>query len=404
MNKIAFVDIETNGSSYSNDEIIEVGILIYQDGKLKETYNQLFKPFKAIPNFIQNLTGIKPSMLSQQPRFKMQARTIYDLIKDATFVAHNVGFDYNFLKHHLGVHGFNLNTDKLCSIQVSKQLFPNATKHNLDAVINNLNIAIDNDRRHRALGDCEVIFKLWTEFENQFADTDINKFVNRFKQNKLHTKVVEQIKKAPRKTGVYKFFINQKCLIVGRSKNLHNRVKQIFYKANRSDKKQIYSTVSEIVYEVCNSELEAKLREIEAVKKLKPKYAHHKVQKFSVSHPLDSPAPEHPVEQTVTGIFTNNKGSDMSFGQEFEDLFKATTLPLQWEGSLPSWPNKMLLIPSGNKFLVLYNYTYLGFVHSANYVSSGLITNQTVDFRTVKIILNHLAFLKKENIIWKDII
>ena len=182
MNKFAFVDIETNGSNFVKDEIIEVGILIYENGQLIKTYNQLFKPFKRVPKFIQNLTGIKPAMLLEMPRFKMEAEKIFNLLKDKTFVAHNVGFDYNFLKHHLSVYGFQLNTDKLCSIQISKKLFPDSVKHNLDAVIANLNFEISSDRRHRALGDCEVILELWKQYESTTDARQQESFLKDYKK------------------------------------------------------------------------------------------------------------------------------------------------------------------------------------------------------------------------------
>ena len=100
MRKFAFVDIETNGSTYYKDEIIELGIIIYEDGKITQTYDQLFSCNKYVPKYIQNLTGIKNSDLKNKPLFSDQAQTIFSLLEDSVFVAHNVSYDYNFLKFH----------------------------------------------------------------------------------------------------------------------------------------------------------------------------------------------------------------------------------------------------------------------------------------------------------------
>src|SRR5687768_5869093 len=99
----AIVDIETTGGYAANNDITEVAIVLHDGQAIVHRFESLIKPTVPIPYYIQVLTGISNDMVAEAPGFEEIAPTIYDLLKDAIFVAHNVNFDYSFLKHHLGL-------------------------------------------------------------------------------------------------------------------------------------------------------------------------------------------------------------------------------------------------------------------------------------------------------------
>src|ERR1051325_200701 len=102
----AIVDIETTGSYASANGITEIAIAIHDGKQLIDYYETLVNPEVPVPRFIQALTGITNAMLSQAPLFKDVAPKIHELLNGKVFVAHNVNFDYSFIKHHLALHGY----------------------------------------------------------------------------------------------------------------------------------------------------------------------------------------------------------------------------------------------------------------------------------------------------------
>ncbi|MFX8082906.1 exonuclease domain-containing protein, partial [Acinetobacter baumannii] len=72
-------------------------------------------------------------------------------LQNRVFVAHNVNFDYSFVKHHLQAVGFDLQAPKLCTIRLSRKVFPGYKKYGLGHLSKELGIHIEN--RHRAGGD-----------------------------------------------------------------------------------------------------------------------------------------------------------------------------------------------------------------------------------------------------------
>ena len=96
----AVVDIETTGGHASANGITEVAINIHDGNEIVESYTTLINPTQPIPAHITALTGIDDDMLMNAPTFDEVALQIYQLLTNKVFVAHNVNFDYSFLKHH----------------------------------------------------------------------------------------------------------------------------------------------------------------------------------------------------------------------------------------------------------------------------------------------------------------
>ena len=154
-----FLDIETTGASARYSRITEIGALRVEDHKVVATFKQLVNPEEPIPPFITRMTGISNDMVWEAPTFRGIADDLELFLSDALFVAHNVNFDYSFIKAEYARIGNTFNMDRLCSVQLSRKLYPEHRSHKLDKIIERMGIDVIN--RHRALDDAEVIWKFF---------------------------------------------------------------------------------------------------------------------------------------------------------------------------------------------------------------------------------------------------
>lgn len=161
MNHRPFVllDIETTGGSARSARITEIGALRIEKSKVVATYNQLINPEQPIPYGITKLTGITNEMAWGAPTFRAIAEELEQFLYGAIFVAHHVAFDYSFIKAEFKRVGIQYNSDRLCSVKMSRRLHPEQRRHGLDYVIERLGVQVSN--RHRAFDDAEVIWKFF---------------------------------------------------------------------------------------------------------------------------------------------------------------------------------------------------------------------------------------------------
>ncbi len=158
---LVFIDIETTGASAYNSRLLEIGALRVENNKIVKKYVQLVNPEEPVPRFITNLTGIKDEHVWNKPTFKDVASEIEDIFNDAIFVAHNVNFDYGFIKQEFKRLGVRFNKDRLCTVRLSRALYPGQRSHRLDEVIKAHGYLVKN--RHRALDDAEVLHRFYTD-------------------------------------------------------------------------------------------------------------------------------------------------------------------------------------------------------------------------------------------------
>ena len=120
----AIVDIETTGSYAAGNGIIEISVQVFDGENVIERFETLINPGQNIPRYIQAFTGINNEMVADAPYFEEVAEKVYTILQGNIFVAHNVNFDYSFVKNHLQLYGYTLNTKKLCTVRLSRQIFP----------------------------------------------------------------------------------------------------------------------------------------------------------------------------------------------------------------------------------------------------------------------------------------
>lgn len=268
----AIVDIETTGGHASANGITEVAINIHDGNQVVESFSTLINPGINIPVYITALTGIDNEMLVDAPFFNDVALQIYQLLKDKVFVAHNVNFDYSFLKHHLSAAGYDLQCRKLCTVRLSRKLLPGKSSYSLGKLCSALEIPIQN--RHRAAGDADATSILFNLLLNNDVEGVIAEMLKKTSKEQVLPPNLDKktVLKLPNQPGVYYFKDNKgKIVYVGKAKDLKKRVTSHFTgnKPNRQ-RQEFLKTIYHVDYVICGTELMALILEANEIKRLWP--------------------------------------------------------------------------------------------------------------------------------------
>src|ERR1700692_3360047 len=165
---LVFVDLETTGGNAAYDRITEVGIVRVTNGGLVEEWSSLVNPERPIPAYIEAFTGISNEMVADAPRFGEIAAAVRQKLQGAVFVAHNARFDYSFLRSEFLKADMSFSAQVLCTVKLSRRLFPEYVRHNLDAVMERNGLTCG--ARHRALGDARVLHDFWCKLRREVAE------------------------------------------------------------------------------------------------------------------------------------------------------------------------------------------------------------------------------------------
>lgn len=270
----AIVDIETTGGHASANGITEIAIILHNGKEIEGKYTTLINPNVAIPPYVQSLTGITNAMVAVAPQFNALAPYIFNLLKDRVFVAHNVNFDYSFVKYHLELAGFELNTPKLCTIRTARKVFPGYRKYGLESICRELDIEISD--RHRAEGDALATTKLFELLLANDTSGDIKKMLKgRNAEQYLPPNLSEEIiADLPHSPGVYYFHDKKgKVIYVGKAKDIKKRVTSHFSNNKITKQKQDFlKGIYNITYKVCGTELMAAILESIEIRRLWPAF------------------------------------------------------------------------------------------------------------------------------------
>ena len=264
----AIVDIETTGGYAGAGGITEIAVFIFDGEKIVQQYQTLLNPVYTIPRYVEALTGITNAMVENEKHFSAIADELYELLHDKIFVAHNVNFDYSFVKYHLAQAGHQLNCKKLCTIRLGRQILPGIPSYSLGNICKSVGIKID--QRHRAGGDAAATVQLF----HHLLKKDMNGYVQTMLKTKSKEQQappnlpVEQIKKLPDKPGVYYFHDQKgKVIYVGKAKSLAKRVNSHFANNNPAKQKQEFlRKIYNITYQMCGTELMAFILESVEIK------------------------------------------------------------------------------------------------------------------------------------------
>ena len=223
---LVFVDLETTGGSPAYHRVIEVGLVRLRDGELIEEWSSLIDPQSSIPANIESFTGITNEMVRGAPQFSEVATLLKAKLQGAQFVAHNARFDYSFLRREFSRVKIDFAATPLCTVKLSRQLYPQHIRHNLDAVMERHGIS--GFVRHRALGDAQVLREFWRQVSRTFPAPVLAEAVDRslLRTPKLPPQLpVHLVDELPEGPGVYRYFGDEDALLyVGKSNSLRHRV------------------------------------------------------------------------------------------------------------------------------------------------------------------------------------
>jgi DNA polymerase-3 subunit epsilon len=223
--RLAFLDLETTGADPREDRITEVGVVLVDDGLPIEEWSTLINPGREIPHGIETLTGITNEMAARAPGFAEVSLDLAARLEDRLLVAHNARFDYAFLRHEFRRVGMPFEARVLCTVRLSRALFPEHRHHNLDALIERFGLACE--ARHRALPDARVLVDLTRALSRQLPAATLLAACDGVTLRPhlpagLDAALLEDLPDTP---GVYLLYDPQgAALFVGRASNLRMQV------------------------------------------------------------------------------------------------------------------------------------------------------------------------------------
>lgn len=267
---LVFLDVETTGATPSLDRITEIGLVEVQCGRVAGEWSSLVNPLRHIPSEIQALTGITDEMVAGAPSFDELAPGLHARLQGKLLVAHNARFDYGFLRHEFARAGHRYLANVLCTVRLSRRLYPQERRHNLDTLIERHGLSCD--ARHRALADARVLWQFTEHIHQCFGADAIRAEVEQLLRPPalppgLQADALEDI---PENPGVYVFYGEQDVpLYVGKSSNLRARVLgQLAGEAGRD--KEIARRVRRIDWLGTTGEFGAAVRELRLLRQLRP--------------------------------------------------------------------------------------------------------------------------------------
>lgn len=224
MRPLAFVDLETTGATAAQDRITEIGIVeVDCDGSVRE-WQQLVNPGVPISPFIEQLTGISNRMVASAPPFAEVAQEALSRLRGRLFIAHNARFDYGFLRHEFKRLEIAFHAPVLCTVKLSRALFPEHKKHNLDVLIERH--GLHANARHRALADAQLIHQFWQKIHIDRGSDVVAAAMHALNPHPaLPEHLLAVMDELPDSPGSYRFLDEKSTLLYeNAAKNLRKRV------------------------------------------------------------------------------------------------------------------------------------------------------------------------------------
>lgn len=267
------VDLETTGCNVTYDRIIEVGIVEVTEEGVTE-WTTLINPRVRISESIQRVTGITNEMVESAPYFEQVAKEILLRLQGKLFVAHNVRFDYGFLRNEYARLAYSYKSKLMCTVKLSRYLYPDENGHSLEKIIARHRIYVTD--RHRAMEDARATYKFMKIAEDEHSEEKINSAIkHQYRKESLPAGFdCGLIDDLPNTPGVYYFWgENKELLYVGKSISIRKRVLSHFTADHKSSREmKICQQTRNITFDKTGGELSALILESRKVKELHPIY------------------------------------------------------------------------------------------------------------------------------------
>lgn len=153
------VDVETTGGRAGLHRVTEIGAVKIREGRVVGEFQTLLNPERSIPRAIQHLTGISNEMVKDAPLFQEIADEFEAFLQGAIFVAHNVAFDYGFIKAEFERTGRSFVKPKACTVAGMRRAYPGLASYSLKNLCRHFAIPLDS--HHRALCDARAAAELF---------------------------------------------------------------------------------------------------------------------------------------------------------------------------------------------------------------------------------------------------
>jgi DNA polymerase-3 subunit epsilon len=180
---VVFVDLETTGGNPARSRVIEIGIVAANAGELEYEWSTLINPGCPIPYGVQMITGISDDMVENAPIFEDVATALMERFDGRLFVAHNVHFDYGFMREEFRRAGIRFESRVACTVRLSRRVNPGFVRHNLDTLIAQLGLRVS--ARHRALPDAQALWQFWCDLRARPAREEIEAVLERISRMKV---------------------------------------------------------------------------------------------------------------------------------------------------------------------------------------------------------------------------
>ena len=270
----AIVDIETTGGRSKTDRITEVAIITLDNDRIIDRYETLINPGVKIPPMITRLTGISDEMVQDAPGFDEVADEIWKRTSESIFVAHNVNFDFGFIKQHMDEVGKAWRPKRLCTVRLSRKIMPGMYSYSLGKLAQQLGRTIED--RHRAMGDAVFTAELFMKLQKLDNDGHMAFALNaRSREATLPPHLDRNVfLSIPQTRGVYIMKGPKgKVLYVGKATNLKKRLSEHFRQTSHSGyKNRFVEQIEDLEYIVCPNELISLLTEAQLIKKYWPPF------------------------------------------------------------------------------------------------------------------------------------
>lgn len=271
---LILLDCETTGGKPGSDRITELALIEIVGGVEVDRWQTLLNPQVPISPWIADFTGITNAMVATAPTFADIAPALFERLQGKVLGAHNARFDYGFLKSEFKRAGINYSAKTLCTVQLSRALYPQYDRHGLDEVVKRLGLHIT--QRHRAMVDTEILLQLLQQISHEFSPAEIEAASKGLLKRtalpaSLDPAVIDAL---PNRPGVYYFYdADGNLLYVGKSVALRERILSHFSADHRqATDRKINAALARIEVEETGSDFAAQLRENQQIKALAPLY------------------------------------------------------------------------------------------------------------------------------------
>ncbi|MEF8703558.1 MAG: exonuclease domain-containing protein [Candidatus Accumulibacter sp. UW26] len=269
--RLAFVALKTTGPNPLRDRITELGVVTVEGDRVA-TWSTLINPQRSIPEYIEQLTGIRNEQVIAAPAFAEVAEALGDRLHGRLLVAHHARFAYAFVRSEYRRLGQAFRADLLCTVRLSRRLFPERESHSLGSLI--IRYGLGANDRERSLSDADLIWQFWRRLLRERGETVVNDAIRQQLRRpglppQLAPELLDEIPDSP---GVYRFYGEGDALLyVGKSIHLRQRVRSHFASDLRAYKEmRLTQEVRRIDWQQTVGELGALLLESRLIKESQP--------------------------------------------------------------------------------------------------------------------------------------